>query len=228
MKRLGRWWVLLVMLVVVAAGVWFWNSGARSGKAPDERGTAGTQTGIGAEAVTQEPEKSGNASSGAAGKGGVGGSGANLPAWMQSGSAGASSNENPTPEPSATPEPVDAARLARMQAALQKLQQLQQQKSPSIPDVDAALADLERANGSSELQGLRLDVLRENLRVAARMQRLAEEYQALQQQKPEASQRVAHQAAVEQKARELEALQGELRLDFYRNAPTSPPALAKP
>lgn len=145
------------------------------------------------------------------------------PAWMggtsaAEGTPGLSSQASPSGSLSRGEE----ARSARMQAAMDRLQKLQSQKNVDPAEVDAALGDVERAHGSSVLQGVRLDVLRENLRLAARMQKAAEELQVLQQRSTSGAAKVETQTAVNKKLAEIEAMQRELRMDFYEGAPSAP------
>jgi uncharacterized protein YfcZ (UPF0381/DUF406 family) len=142
------------------------------------------------------------------------------PAWMGStvGDQGSSA------ELSAASSKERAARTAQMQASLKKLEKLQRQSNPDPAEVEAALADVEKANGSSVLQGVRLEVLRENLKVAARMQKAAAELQSLQQRNVSGERSVARQAELNQKLAEIQAMQRELRMDFLvdNNKPARP------
>ncbi len=128
-----------------------------------------------------------------------------------------------TPSPRLAPTPQAnreaAERAARMERAINRLQQLQSQKDVDPMKVDEVLGEVERANGSSVMQGVRLDVLRENLKLAAQMQKLATELQSLQERQVPPERKAEHQAAVDKKVAELEALQRGLRTDFYAGQP---------
>ncbi|WP_439590402.1 hypothetical protein [Hydrogenophaga sp.] len=143
-----------------------------------------------------------------------------LPAWLGS----ATGNPDHAVELSVASSKERAARAAQMQASLRKLEKLQRQSNPDPAEVDAALADVEKANGSSVLQGVRLEVLRENLKVAARMQKAAAELQSLQQRNVSGERSVARQAELNQKLAEIQAMQRELRMDFLvdNNKPARP------
>ncbi|WP_439520948.1 hypothetical protein [Hydrogenophaga sp.] len=126
------------------------------------------------------------------------------------------------PPTGAATSQAQADRSLRMQAAVQKLQTLQAKGAAIDPlEAERALSDLEKANGSSVLQGIRLDVLRENLRVAAQMQKAAEELQVLQRGDNSA----AKQAEIGRKVAEVQALQKQLRMDFQttQSAPAARP-----
>lgn len=145
------------------------------------------------------------------------------PAWMDGASAAANASALPSQAPaSGSLSRAEEARSARMQAAMDRLQKLQTQKDVDPAEVETALGEVERAHGSSVLQGVRLDVLRENLRLAARMQKVAEEVQVLQQRSASGEVKGETQAILSKKLAEIEAMQRELRLDFYEGAPTAP------
>lgn len=65
-------------------------------------------------------------------------------------------------------------------SALASLQALQAEKDPSPRQVASALERLERASGSSEFHGVRLDVLRRNLQVAEELQQLSSQLADIQ------------------------------------------------
>ncbi len=147
-----------------------------------------------------------------------------LPAWM-TGAVPAPPEGGVPPRPAAAAAGAQAERTARLQSAMQNLQRLQA-KGANVDalEVEQALGELERANGSSVLQGIRLDVLRENLRVAARMQKAAEELQALQRG-ANGPNGAARQADIGRKLAEVQALQRQLRVDFHAG---QPPTSARP
>lgn len=113
--------------------------------------------------------------------------------------------------------PVNAAKKLRMDKALERLQELQKTGSTDPKQVAAAILQVEEANGSPNLQGVRLDLLRQNLEVAEKMRGLAAELSALQPtgkapQTPEAS------AALQTKLEQLAALQKQLRTDIVQGS----------
>lgn len=139
-----------------------------------------------------------------------------LPAWM----AGQDGKGKDAAAPAATGNPQEDARAARMQAAVARIEKLQSKGASLQPgEVEEAMLELEKANGSSVLHGVRLDVLRENLIVATRMQKLVGEIQAIQERKPLAERDAKQQAELTQKMAELEALQREFRTDFQAASP---------
>lgn len=140
------------------------------------------------------------------------------PAWMNAPDPTSAVRPSATPTMGASNRENDE-RAARMRAAMSRLEKLQGQKDPDPRAVDEALAEVERAHGSSVLQGVRLDVLRENLRVAARMQKAAGELQSLQQRSAAGELKPAEQAELNRKLAEMEALQRELRMDFFVSNP---------
>jgi len=141
-----------------------------------------------------------------------------LPAWM-SAQDGKKKDVAATAAPS---NPQDDARAARMQAAVARLEKLQAKGASLQPgEVEEAMLELEKANGSPVLHGVRLDVLRENLIVATRMQKLMGEIQAIQERKPLAERDAQQQADLTRKMAELEGLQREFRTDFQA-APAAP------
>lgn len=113
---------------------------------------------------------------GAAAGGVTGSASANVPAlpWNAPGS------ERPAAMAPATPS-VSAGRpgaptLEEIQA---RLQALSSSKQPSIREVDAVLADLQRNQGSAVVAGVNLQAVRDNLARTERIQQLALEMQTL-------------------------------------------------
>jgi hypothetical protein len=143
------------------------------------------------------------------------------PAWMNGPGAAEAVRPAAASSPATASDRESNERAARMRAAMSRLEKLQGQKDPDPKAVDDALAEVERAHGSSVLQGVRLDVLRENLRVAARMQKAAGELQSLQQRSAAGELKPAQQAELNQKLAEMETLQRELRMDFFVSNPAS-------
>jgi hypothetical protein len=141
-----------------------------------------------------------------------------LPAWM----VGQDGKKKEAAAPAGSAGPQDEARAVRMQAAVARLEKLQSQGASLQPgEVEEAMLELEKANGSSVLHGVRLDVLRENLIVASRMQKLVGEIQAIQERKPLAERDSQQQADLTRKMAELDTLQRAFRTDFQA-APVAP------
>ncbi|MGE0099776.1 MAG: hypothetical protein AB7S86_15650 [Hydrogenophaga sp.] len=138
------------------------------------------------------------------------------PAWMN---PPATAGQPHAPLSSSADARADDERAVRMRAAMNRLERLQAQKNVDPQAVDEALAEVERAHGSSVLQGVRLDVLRENLKVAARMQKVAAELQDLQRRSASGDMKPAQQAELNKKLAEMEAMQRELRMDFFVGNP---------
>lgn len=63
---------------------------------------------------------------------------------------------------------------------MEKLNRLQGQPTIDVKEVGAAISELEKINGSAVMNGVRLDVLRENLLVADQMQTAQKELQTLE------------------------------------------------
>ena len=98
---------------------------------------------------------------------------------------------------------------------LKRLQQLQSAGVTDPKQVSDALLQVEQANGSPVLQGIRLDVLRQNLQVAEKMKGLAEEVNTLQQA-PKTAGSKDIDGAMRGKLEQLEALQKQLRTDIMQ------------
>jgi hypothetical protein len=104
---------------------------------------------------------------------------------------------------------------ARLEAALKRLQQLQSSGVTDPKQVGDVLLQVEQANGSPVLQGIRLDVLRQNLQVAEKMKALAEELNTLQQA-PKTAGSKDIDGAMRAKLEQLEVLQKQLRTDIMQ------------
>ena len=123
------------------------------------------------------------------------------------------------PEPAAPGAPSTAPggmqdKIARLNAVLQKLNQLQAQPDIDVTSASAAIAELEQINGSPVMNGVRLDVLRENMKIADRIQTVAAELQRLQKSTTAAS--PEQTALVQSKTAELVALQSRIRHDIMQ------------
>lgn len=132
------------------------------------------------------------------------------PAWLQP--------ANPKPVPSsANTAGVNSSQTARMELAMSRLQHLQAAGSTDPKQIASALLQVEQANGSPVLQGVRLDILRQNLEVAERMKEIATQLSAMQpsDKTPLSAEATA---AVRVKMDQLSSLQKQLRSDVMQNA----------
>ncbi len=115
---------------------------------------------------------------------------------------------------------ADPARTAAVDRAINRLMALQTKEKPAPREVAAALADLEKAHGSSTFHGLKLDALRTNLELSQRMNDIAAQLEAMQR-------KAGTQGATPEmmaKVRELQALQSQLRMDLtVSDAPGATP-----
>lgn len=119
---------------------------------------------------------------------------------------------------STTPASTDAIgssdRIARLSAVMEKLNRLQGQPIIDVKEVNTAIAELEKINGSPVMSGVRLDLLRENLLVADQMQAAQKELQALERMPvTNASERTA---LVQSKTAELVVLSSRIRHDILQ------------
>jgi hypothetical protein len=137
------------------------------------------------------------------------------PAWARDVKLGS----NPTSSTVTTARADKAAELRseQLQRTMSKITALQQRGNATPAEMEAVITELERINGSSEYQGLRLDVMRNNIKIAARMQQLAEELQALQAAHPPGDKPSEKSAAareqINRKLAELQDLQKQIQLD---------------
>ncbi|KCV40208.1 hypothetical protein [Bordetella bronchiseptica] len=138
------------------------------------------------------------------------------PPWA----AGNRAQPAPAARPAPAAAPAPSAREQAMAEAHATLQRLSASPAPDLAELDRALRDLEQAHGSPEVGGVRLDVLRANLRVAERLSVLGQQLQALQQQpagepgRAEAMRRIGDEVA---------ALQKQLRTDYVVDTPAARP-----
>ena len=97
---------------------------------------------------------------------------------------------------------------------MEKLNRLQGQPIIDVKEVNTAIAELEKINGSPVMSGVRLDLLRENLLVADQMQAAQKELQALERMPvTNASERTA---LVQSKTAELVVLSSRIRHDILQ------------
>ena len=117
---------------------------------------------------------------------------------------------------------ADNPKIHRLNAVLEKLNRLQSQPDIDAREAVAAIAELEQINGSAVMNGIRLDVLRENVQVADQVETAAKALQALQQS---SSGNLPERAAlIQSKTAELDALRARIRHDFLQ----SPADVPKP
>jgi len=129
-----------------------------------------------------------------------------VPAWR----AAAASAPEVRPDDKARNE-----RAARLAAVKRSLDQMSPQDRQDPRKVSEALLSLEQANGSPNLSGIRLDLLRQNLAIAAEMQKLTTELQALRAEVPEGQQPTPALAEkMKSKLAQISAVQKQLRTDF--------------
>lgn len=128
------------------------------------------------------------------------------PPWL----TGEPGSTAPAPAPGGAPQPGAPADPQAMAALQEKFSRLiEGGRQPAPAEVEALLGELERAQGSSVVGGVRIDVLRSNLVKSQQMQALAEEIQRLAEQPGGPDQQ-----AIQRKLAELQKLQSELRLDL--------------
>ena len=136
------------------------------------------------------------------------------PAWMRRDTAPAGGAASAAVKPAAATA-LSEEKKVRLEAALKRLQQLQSAGVTDPKQVSDALLQVEQANGSPVLQGIRLDVLRQNLQVAEKMKALAEEVTTLQQA-PKTAGSKDIDGAMRGKLEQLEVLQKQLRTDIMQ------------
>ena len=136
---------------------------------------------------------------------------AQTPAWLMP-------NSRATAAGSTTPASTDgtgtSARIARLSAVMEKLNRLQVQPTIDVKEVGAAIAELEKINGSPVMSGVRLDVLRENLQIADQMQTAQRELQTLE--RAPAANAFERASLVQAKTAELAALRSRIRHDVMQ------------
>jgi len=134
------------------------------------------------------------------------------PAWRAAAAASAA-GQSPS---------IDKARMerqARLAAVKRELDKLGPQDRQDPRKVSAMLLSLEQANRSPNINGIRLDVLRQNLAVAAQLQALTSDLQALRAEVPEGKQPPKELAdRIKAKLVQITAAQKQLRTDFMDDA----------
>jgi hypothetical protein len=130
------------------------------------------------------------------------------PSWL---AASMHTGTDKKTSPPATDVGRTDAKEARRNAVMEKLGKLQSQRDVDAREVAAVIAELEAVNGSPVMNGLRLDVLRDNILVADQMQTATKELQHLQSSIGNASERTQR---IESKIAELAALRTRLRADI--------------
>ncbi len=140
------------------------------------------------------------------------------PPWLRPREAAASA---PGPGRSATS--ANDARHARLARALQHLRTLQAAQDRDPRHVSDALMELESANGSPVLQGLRLDVMRHNLAVMAQIHDLGEQMRTLADAMPrDKAPSPETAAALKDRLAQLDALKRQLRTDVLADPDPAP------
>lgn len=140
--------------------------------------------------------------------------GDDVPAWARSKDAAVKTPAAPgSGRPPAAVGAAGGGRISpEVKAAAERLAALQTKKNVTPKEVAAALSDIEKANGSPVIGGVRLDVLRQNLLVADEMKTLSEELQAMQQ--AGALQTAEGRAKFQQKIKQIEEIRGRMQMDF--------------
>ena len=106
-------------------------------------------------------------------------------------------------------------KIARLNALLEKFSRLQMQPNVDAKAAAAAIAELEQINGSSVINGIRLDVLRESLLVADQIETASQELQSLQHaQTTDTPERIA---LLQSKTANLAALRSRIRYDVVQS-----------
>ncbi len=198
---------LLIAIVLIAAVVYglstLWGGGARTDHAVRQEPLAPSATAVPSAAAQREPAEAGGSTFGAP---------ARAPAW-RSAAAASSAGQSPLTDKERMER---QARLAAVKHALDKLGPQDRQDPRKVSDV---LLSLERANGSPNINGIRLDVLRQNLAVAAQLETLAGELQALRAEVPEGKQPPKDLTdRIQAKLGQIAAAQKQLRTDFMDKA----------
>ncbi|MDB5878870.1 MAG: hypothetical protein JWQ41_2284 [Variovorax sp.] len=138
-------------------------------------------------------------------------SGTQTPAWLMPKSRAVATDP-------ATPASTDgagpSATIARLNVVMEKLNRLQGQPTIDVKEVGAAIAELEKINGSPVMSGVRLDLLRENLLVADQMQKAQEELQTIE--RAPAANASERAALIQSKTAELAALRSRIRHDVVQ------------
>lgn len=144
---------------------------------------------------------------------------ATRPAWLQNSDKATPTIARPSADRGAEDPAVVAeqARMTRLTAVMTKLQKLQSNPQTRPRELVAVLDELQSANGSPVVGGVRIDVLRNNVRVAEKMQGMAEELRRLQHGADSGSPQ--NQALIQARLAEMEALRGQLSADVLQGSP---------
>ncbi len=108
--------------------------------------------------------------------------------------------------------------MTRLTAIMAKLQKLQSNPQTRPRELVTVLDELQNANGSPVVGGVKIDVLRNNVLVAEKMQGMAEELRRLQNGPDSGSPQ--NQALIQARLAAMEALRGQLRADVLQGSPT--------
>lgn len=134
-----------------------------------------------------------------------------IPPWMQQAKI-------PSTVDKPASAPIKAEKRGTIDAAFEHLQKLQQSATTDIKEVSAAILQVEQANGSPVLHGIRLDVLRHNLEIAEKIKELASKNKL----PPNSSLADISQIipSTKEELAQLESLQKQLRIDIIEKSST--------
>lgn len=210
MKRLAILFLAMAILAVVVLHVLRDSDAATS--AAGSPVAASVKSGSGAAALARSPA---GLPANAASSDATRHTESQTPAWLLPASPGrAASSTNPPATVSAgTADP----KIARLSALLEKFDRLQMQPNIDTKAAAAAIAELEQINGSSVMNGIRLDVLRENLLIADQIEAASQELQSLQHaETAETADAPARAALLQSKTANLAALRSRIRYDVMQ------------
>lgn len=105
-------------------------------------------------------------------------------------------------------------KITRLNALLEKFERLQMQPNVDTKAAAAAISELEQINGSSVMNGIRLDVLRENLLMTDQIETASKELQSLQH--AETADTPERAALLQSKTANLAALRSRIRYDVMQ------------
>lgn len=112
-----------------------------------------------------------------------------LPPYMASASSSAGATERiapvslPTALPAGVPSGDAAQRIQRLQELADRLDRMRQSGRVDMAETDRILGELEKAWGSSDIAGLRIDAIRKNMQTASQALHLNEEIERLRGKK---------------------------------------------
>jgi hypothetical protein len=206
-------WILAVVAAIAVLGLsTLWQRGTGS-----DQPAVPTAPALGSKAAPTGPTTP--AVGPAAGSAPLASAAVQVPAWR---AASASGPVGPVP----VDDKARVEREARLAAVKQAMDQMSAEDRQDPRKVADALLRLEQANGSPNLSGVRLDVLRQNLAIAAEMQKLTGELQALRGEIPQGKEPPAGLTErIRAKLAQIGAVQQQLRTDVM-DASLAPQAAA--